>query len=123
MSEDVTHTTIEAIARNSYGQLIAYIAALRFGDVAEAEDALERSIRFGAGEMACGWRSRKTGSVAVAGRAQSRRLTPSRHNQVRQKSEEFLRQIAEEAESVAVAREHFPDERLKLLFRLRASGD
>jgi RNA polymerase sigma-70 factor (ECF subfamily) len=35
---------------------------------------------------------------------------------VRQKSEKFLQQIAEEAQTVAKAHEHFPDERLKLLF-------
>ena len=39
MSESETHVAIEAIARNSYGRLIAYIAA-RSGDVAGAEDVL-----------------------------------------------------------------------------------
>ncbi len=43
MSESATHAAIEAIARNSYGRLIAYIAA-RSGDVAGAEDALEDAI-------------------------------------------------------------------------------
>jgi RNA polymerase sigma-70 factor, ECF subfamily len=42
MSESPTHAAIEAIARNSYGRLIAYIAA-RSGDVA-AEDALGDAI-------------------------------------------------------------------------------
>jgi len=35
---------------------------------------------------------------------------------VRQKSEEFLQQIAQEAQAVAKVQEYFPDERLKLLF-------
>jgi predicted RNA polymerase sigma factor len=48
--------------------------------------------------------------------ARNRVIDAARHNQVRQKSEEFLQQIAEEAEGIAEAREHFPDERLKLLF-------
>jgi len=39
MSESATHVAIEVIARQSYGQLIAYIAA-RSGDVAGAEGAL-----------------------------------------------------------------------------------
>ncbi len=39
MSESATHHAIEAVLRNSYGQLIAYLAA-RTGDVAGAEDAL-----------------------------------------------------------------------------------
>ncbi len=37
-------------------------------------------------------------------------------NRFRQKSEMFLQQIAEEAQAVAEKQEHFPDERLKLLF-------
>ena len=39
MSESATHAAIEAVARNSYGRLIAYHRA-RSGDVAGAEDAL-----------------------------------------------------------------------------------
>ncbi len=39
MSQFETQAAIEAVARHSYGQLIAYIAA-RSGDVAAAEDAL-----------------------------------------------------------------------------------
>ena len=39
MSESATHAAVEAIARNSYGRLIAYLAA-RSGDVAGAQDAL-----------------------------------------------------------------------------------
>ncbi|HWX18271.1 MAG TPA: sigma-70 family RNA polymerase sigma factor [Candidatus Binatia bacterium] len=114
MSEGVTHATIEAIARNSYGQLIAYIAA-RSGDVAEAEDALSEAFVSalekwpvdGVPEKPEAWLLRV---------ARNRVIDAARHHQVRQKSEEFLRQIAEEAESIAEEREHFPDERLKLLF-------
>src|SRR5262245_65397957 len=43
MNESATHAAIEAIARNSYGRLIAYIAA-RSGDVVGAEDALGDAI-------------------------------------------------------------------------------
>ena len=43
MSESPAHAAIEAIARNSYGRLIAYIAA-RSSDVAGAEDALSDAI-------------------------------------------------------------------------------
>jgi RNA polymerase sigma-70 factor (ECF subfamily) len=43
MSESATLAAIEAIARNSYGRLIAYISA-RSGDVAGAEDALGDAI-------------------------------------------------------------------------------
>src|SRR6516165_1941886 len=43
MSESATQAAIEAVARNSYGRLIAYIAA-RSGDIAGAEDALGDAI-------------------------------------------------------------------------------
>ena len=43
LSGSATHAAIEAIGRNSYGRLIAYIAA-RTGDVAGAEDALGDAI-------------------------------------------------------------------------------
>ena len=39
MSGSATHEAIEAVARNAYGRLVAYLAA-RSGDVAGAEDAL-----------------------------------------------------------------------------------
>lgn len=46
----------------------------------------------------------------------NRMIDAVRLNQVRENSEKFLQQIAEEAETVAATHEHFPDERLKLLF-------
>jgi RNA polymerase sigma-70 factor (ECF subfamily) len=48
--------------------------------------------------------------------ARNRIIDAARRHQVRQNAEAFLRQIAEEAQSVAVAGDQFPDERLKLLF-------
>ena len=39
MSKSSAHAAIEAVARDSYGRLIAYLAS-RAGDVAGAEDAL-----------------------------------------------------------------------------------
>jgi RNA polymerase sigma-70 factor, ECF subfamily len=38
-NQSATYAAIEAVARNSYGRLIAFLAA-RSGDVAGAEDAL-----------------------------------------------------------------------------------
>jgi RNA polymerase sigma-70 factor (ECF subfamily) len=114
MSESATHAAIEAVARNSYGQLVAYIAA-RSGDVAGAEDALgdafvaalERWPMEGIPQKPEAWLLRV---------ARNRVIDAARRNQVRQHSEKFLQQIAEEAESVAAKYELFPDERLKLLF-------
>lgn len=63
MSESATRAAVEAIARNSYGRLIAFLAA-RSGDVAGAEDALGdafvAALERWPGEMACP-KSRKPG--------------------------------------------------------------
>jgi RNA polymerase sigma-70 factor, ECF subfamily len=114
MSESATQAAIEAIARNSYGRLIAYIAA-RSGDVAGAEDALgdaiaaalERWPADGVPEKPEAWLLRA---------ARNRVIDAARRRQVRQEAETFLRQIGEEAQAVADREEEFPDERLKLLF-------
>jgi RNA polymerase sigma-70 factor (ECF subfamily) len=114
MSEAATHTAVEAVARNSYGRLIAFLAA-RSGDVAGAEDALgdafvaalQRWPAAGIPEKPEAW---------LLHVARNRLIDAARRDQVRQNSEEILQQIAEEAQTVAATQEHFPDERLQLLF-------
>src|SRR5438094_3002025 len=114
MSESATHAAIESIARDSYGRLIAYLAA-RSGDVAGAEDALGDAFVAalkqwppeGIPEKPEAW---------LLHVARNRMIDAARRKQVRQKSETFLQQITEEASSVAATQEYFPDERLKLLF-------
>ena len=114
MSESTTYVAIETVARDSYGRLIAYLAA-RSGDVAGAEDALsdafvaalKRWSSEGVPEKPEAW---------LLQVARNRMIDATRRKQVRQKSEKFLQQIAEEAQAVAKAQGYFPDERLKLLF-------
>jgi RNA polymerase sigma factor (sigma-70 family) len=114
MNESTSHVVVETVARDSYGRLIAYLAA-RSGDVAGAEDALgdafvaalKRWPAEGVPEKPEAW---------LLHVARNRMIDAVRRAQVRQKSEEFLQQIAEEAQTIAQAREYFPDERLKLLF-------
>ena len=43
MSGSATHDAIEAVARDSYGRLLAYIAS-RTGDIADAQDALSEAL-------------------------------------------------------------------------------
>src|SRR4030095_11413029 len=113
MNESTSHAAVETVARDSYGRLIAYLAA-RSGDVAGAEDALgdafvvalKRWPGEGVPEKPEAW------LLHVAG---NRMIDAARRKQVRQKSEKFLQQIAEEAANVAKEHEYFPDERLKLL--------
>jgi RNA polymerase sigma-70 factor, ECF subfamily len=105
---------IETVARDSYGRLVAYLAA-RSGDVAGAEDALGDAFLAalrrwpveGIPEKPEAW---------LLHVARNRMIDAARRMQVRQKSEKVLQQIAEEAQAAAKAHEHFPDERLKLLF-------
>jgi RNA polymerase sigma factor (sigma-70 family) len=114
MNESTTHAAIETVARDSYGRLIAYLAA-RSGDVAGAEDALGDAF-VAALERWPAERVPEKPEAWLLHVARNRMIDAVRRSQVRQKSEKFLQQIAEEAQTVAKAQEHFPDERLKLLF-------
>jgi RNA polymerase sigma-70 factor, ECF subfamily len=114
MSESATHAAIEAAARNSYGRLIAYIAA-RSGDVAGAEDALGDAIAAALERWPVDGIPQKPEAWLLHA-ARNRMIDGARHHQVQQQSETILRQITEEAHTVAVTHEDFPDERLKLLF-------
>ena len=114
MSESVTHQAIEAIARNSYGRLIAYIAA-RSGDVAGAEDALSEAFVAALKKWQVDGIPEKP-EAWLLHVARNRIIDAVRHHQVGQNSQKFLQQIAEEAQTTVVTHDHFPDERLKLLF-------
>ncbi|MDR3403065.1 MAG: sigma factor [Chthoniobacter sp.] len=114
MNDAATRALVETTARNSYGRLIAFLAA-RSGDVAGAEDALgdafvaalERWPEAGVPQKPEAW---------LLQVARHRLIDAARHQEVRQKSEPFLQQMTEEAREVADREDHFPDERLKLLF-------
>lgn len=112
--DEKAHRTIDALVRQSYGRLLAYLAA-RTRDVAGAEDALsdalatalERWPRDGVPQKPEAWLLRVAGN----------RITDAiRHQRVKQNSEAHLQQLAEEVRTVADAGDPFPDERLKLLF-------
>jgi RNA polymerase sigma factor (sigma-70 family) len=114
MNESTSHAAVESVARVSYGRLIAYLAA-RSGDVAGAEDALGDAFV----AALQGWPVEGVPEKPEAWLlhvARNRMIDAVRRKEVRQKSEKFLQQIAEEAANVAKAQEYFPDERLKLLF-------
>ena len=106
MNESTIHAAIETVARDSYGRLIAYLAA-RSGDVAGAEDALgdafvaalQRWSADGIPEKPEAW---------LLHVARNRMIDIARRKELRQKSEASLQQIADEAASVAKTHEHFP---------------
>jgi RNA polymerase sigma-70 factor (ECF subfamily) len=114
MSEGETNAAIDLIARNSYGRLIAYLAA-RSGDVAGAEDALGDAFMTALRRWPADGVPQKP-EAWLLHVARNRIIDAARRHQVRQDSENFVQQIAEEARSVAARHEQFPDERLKLLF-------
>jgi RNA polymerase sigma-70 factor, ECF subfamily len=121
MSESATFDAIETVARNSYGQLIAYLAS-RTGDVADAEDALSEALVAALDKWPMDGVPQKPEAWLLQV-ARNRMIDAARHNQVRQKSEKFLQQIAEEAETVAARHEHFPDETTQTSFCLRPFRD
>ena len=112
--ESATHGAIEAVARDSYGRLVAYIAS-RTGDIADAQDALSEALvaaletwpTNGVPEKPEAWLMRV---------AHNRVIDASRREQTRRDAQPLLLQLAGKAESSAKENEFFPDERLKLLF-------
>ena len=114
MHESAAHNAIEAVARDSYGRLIAYIAS-RTGDIADAQDALSEALvaaldtwpRNGIPEKPEAWLMRV---------AHNRVIDASRREQTRRDAEPLLQQLSKKTEATTTENETFPDERLKLLF-------
>jgi RNA polymerase sigma-70 factor, ECF subfamily len=114
MSESATNAVIEAVVRDSYGRLLAFLAA-RSGDVAAAEDALSDAFVAALGRWPVDGIPEKPEAWLLHA-ARNRLIDAARRSQVRKNSETIIQQVAEEAQTVAATHEHFPDERLKLLF-------
>lgn len=104
----------ERVARESYGRLVAYLAA-RTRDVAGAEDALAEAFAAalriwpadGVPDNPDAW------LLTVARRRQTDAI---RRRQTRIAGEEHLKLMADEIEAAAATREDIPDRRLALLF-------
>jgi RNA polymerase sigma-70 factor (ECF subfamily) len=117
--------TAEAVARRSYGKLIAFLAA-RTGDVAAAEDALSEAFAAalvdwpasGVPDNAEAWliavARRKTIDALRRRRSGEGAVEELRRRRSREGAVEELRMMAEEL-AVASARD-IPDERLALMF-------
>ena len=116
MSERVqeeTRLTIERVARESYGRLVAYLSS-KTRDVASAEDALGEALvaalrvwpRDGIPKNPEAW---------LLTSARNALTDLARHRQVVSASEPTLLQLASDRQEEAVPNP-FPDERLKLLF-------
>lgn len=111
--QEDTHRTIERVARESYGRLVAYLSS-QTRDVASAEDALSHALlsalttwpRDGVPEKPEAW---------LLATARHSFIDVVRHHRVVLASEPTLLLLRESAKEATVAVE-FPDERLKLLF-------
>src|SRR5882757_1586807 len=111
--QESTHRTIERVARESYGRLVAYLSS-RTRDVGSAEDALSDALiaalttwpRDGVPQNPEAW-------LLTAARRSFIDLV--RHRQVALASEPTLMLLREEPKEMTLSVE-FPDERLKLLF-------
>ena len=108
-----THRTIERVARESYGRLVAYLSS-HTRDVASAEDALSNALlaalttwpRDGVPQNPEAW-------LLTAARHSFIDLV--RHQRVAEAGEPTLALLGVESKDVNLSPE-FPDERLKLLF-------
>lgn len=104
----------ERVARESYGRLLAYLAA-RWRDLALCEDALGDAFasalsiwpREGIPRRPEAW------LLTIARR---RIIDRMRHVRMAAEASQHLLSIAQDIEDSAVARSDFPDERLKLMF-------
>jgi RNA polymerase sigma-70 factor (ECF subfamily) len=111
--QESTHRTIERVARESYGRLVAYLSS-HTRDVASAEDALSNALvtalttwpRDGAPQNPEAW---------LLTTARHSLIDLVRHQQAVVASEPTLLLLREEQEQAILSAE-FPDERLKLLF-------
>jgi RNA polymerase sigma-70 factor (ECF subfamily) len=108
-----THRTVERVARESYGRLVAYLSS-HTRDVASAEDALSNALvaalttwpRDGVPQNPEAW---------LLTTARHSLIDLMRHQQVALASEPTLLLLRDEPKEAALSPE-FPDERLKLLF-------
>ncbi len=103
----------EAVARRSYGKLVAFLAA-RSGDVAGAEDALSDAFAAALGDWpAAGIPDKPEAWLMTV--AQRRLIDASRRRRRVDAGAEHLRLLAAELEAAA-EETSFPDDRLALMF-------
>src|SRR5262249_14674136 len=111
---DEVHRTIEAVARESYGRLLAYLSA-RLRDVAAAEDALDDAFlaalttwpRDGLPQKPEAW---------LLTAARHRLIDRARQNQRMQTANARPLELITAKSEGPLDAEPFPDERLKLMF-------
>jgi RNA polymerase sigma-70 factor (ECF subfamily) len=113
-SDQQARETAEAVARRSYGKLVAFLAA-RTRDVTVAEDAL--SDAFAAALVDWPVRGIPTSPEAWLMTVARRKLIDAvRRRRSGEGAADHLRLVAEELEAVVASKPQIPDERLSLMF-------
>lgn len=105
---------VEQAARNSYGRLLAFLAA-RSRDVAAAEDALAEAFHAALETWRRDGVPRKPEAWLLTA-ARHRLIDAARHTQVHTAAIPDLLAIADDVQELLDEDEVFPDERLKLMF-------
>ena len=112
--DEPAQAAAETVARQSYGKLVAFLAA-RTRNVAAAEDALAEAFAAALEE----WPRRGTPErpeawlIAVAKR---KAIDAARHRQLGDSAADRLALVAEELDEAAASDAAIPDERLRLMF-------
>jgi RNA polymerase sigma-70 factor (ECF subfamily) len=110
----LSHATAEAVARRSYGKLIAFLAA-RTSDVAAAEDALSEAFAAALGDWpAHGIPNQPEAWLFTVARRKA--VDAARRRHAREAAASDLRLMADEIESKMINASEIPDERLSLMF-------
>jgi predicted RNA polymerase sigma factor len=112
-NQEDTHWTVERVARESYGRLVAYLS-VHTHDLASAEDALSNALvsalshwpKDGVPQNPEAW---------LLTSARRSLIDVIRHQRVVLESEPTVKLLKEDSMKTVIAAE-FPDERLKLLF-------
>ena len=112
-NQEDTHRTVERVARESYGRLVAYLSS-HTRDVASAEDALSNALVAALTVWPQGGVPQNPEAWLLT-TARHSLIDHIRHQQVAAASEPTLLLLREEPKEAILSAE-FPDERLKLLF-------
>jgi RNA polymerase sigma-70 factor (ECF subfamily) len=113
-SDEPVRETAEAVARRSYGKLVAFLAA-RTGDVASAEDALSAAFTAALTEWQVSGIPRNSEAWLMAV-ARNKLVDAARRRQGSERAAGDLRMMAEELAASAADDAYIPDDRLRLMF-------
>ncbi|HEY8149906.1 MAG TPA: DUF6596 domain-containing protein [Vicinamibacteria bacterium] len=106
--------TIEAVARSSYGRLLAYLCSAT-RDVAGAEDALGEALLFALASWPVDGVPRQPEAWLLTA-ARHRLVDRARRQRVRERHQDSLRHLLGESAAAAPDGDAFPDRRVELLF-------